>query len=248
MTIWNLATIVTPDADPARAQRNAGRAGAFFFLEQERFRAVDTIPPLVSASSHSLSAFTRQVGGCTSGSCPVRRQTWGRRSCTPTLPGRAGIRGDLRRRGAGNWSPVHRFCERAKVPCLFPNVQLPVVAEGDFYPIYFSRGVAAGGRPDPRCIGLVLRRARRRRVPSGCIAGETSVKRRQRAAPKSVSQALGRLDRSATGAGPRGRRRPGGTGLGAKRAILSFCGLRSDDLSELPVDPPQKRSCVRIPA
>jgi len=27
------------------------------------------------------------------------------------------------------------------VPCLFPNVQLPVVSESDFYPLYFSRGV-----------------------------------------------------------------------------------------------------------
>ena len=27
------------------------------------------------------------------------------------------------------------------MPCLLPNVELPVVAEGDFYPVYFSRGV-----------------------------------------------------------------------------------------------------------
>src|SRR5258708_27501789 len=43
--------------------------------------------------------------------------------------------------GGREWAPVHRFCEREKVPCLFPNVQLPVVAEGNFYPIYYSRGV-----------------------------------------------------------------------------------------------------------
>ncbi len=43
--------------------------------------------------------------------------------------------------GARNWAPVHRFCQAAKLPCLLPNVELPVVAEDDFYPVYFSRGV-----------------------------------------------------------------------------------------------------------
>jgi hypothetical protein len=36
---------------------------------------------------------------------------------------------------------VHRFCQAAKLPCLLPNVELPVVMEDDFYPVYFSRGV-----------------------------------------------------------------------------------------------------------
>jgi len=43
--------------------------------------------------------------------------------------------------GGATWAPVHHFCERAQLPCLFPNVQLPVVAEQDFYPLYFSKGV-----------------------------------------------------------------------------------------------------------
>ena len=43
--------------------------------------------------------------------------------------------------GARTWEPVHRFCESESVPCLLPNVDLPVVAEKDFYSVYFSRGV-----------------------------------------------------------------------------------------------------------
>jgi hypothetical protein len=43
--------------------------------------------------------------------------------------------------GGSNWAPVHEFCERNAVPCLFPNVEVPVVADGDFYPLYFSKGV-----------------------------------------------------------------------------------------------------------
>lgn len=39
------------------------------------------------------------------------------------------------------WEPVHRFCEHEQVPCWFPSVDLPPVAEQAFYPVYFSRGV-----------------------------------------------------------------------------------------------------------
>jgi len=40
-----------------------------------------------------------------------------------------------------NWAPVHEFCEQSAIPCLFPNVEVPVIAERDFYPMYFSKGV-----------------------------------------------------------------------------------------------------------
>jgi hypothetical protein len=43
--------------------------------------------------------------------------------------------------GGSNWAPVHHFCERAALPCLFPNVELPVVAESDFHTLYFTKGV-----------------------------------------------------------------------------------------------------------
>jgi len=43
--------------------------------------------------------------------------------------------------GGSNWAPVHEFCEQNAIPCLFPNVEVPVVADRDFYPMYFSQGV-----------------------------------------------------------------------------------------------------------
>lgn len=43
--------------------------------------------------------------------------------------------------GGSNWAPVHQFCEQNALPCLFPNVEVPVAAPGDFYSLYFSRGV-----------------------------------------------------------------------------------------------------------
>lgn len=43
--------------------------------------------------------------------------------------------------GGGNWAPVHEFCERDGLPCLFPHVEVPVTGETGFYALYLSRGV-----------------------------------------------------------------------------------------------------------
>ncbi|MDO8448467.1 MAG: cytochrome C [Rhodoferax sp.] len=43
--------------------------------------------------------------------------------------------------GNGSWKPVHAFCEAFEVPCVFPDVDYPVVTEAGYYPLYFSRGV-----------------------------------------------------------------------------------------------------------
>jgi hypothetical protein len=39
------------------------------------------------------------------------------------------------------WQPVHDFCERHQVPCVFPSTDRPAVAEGS-YALYLSRGLA----------------------------------------------------------------------------------------------------------
>lgn len=43
--------------------------------------------------------------------------------------------------GGRHWEPVHRFCQSARLPCLFPNVDVPVDSERDFYSVYLSDGV-----------------------------------------------------------------------------------------------------------
>jgi hypothetical protein len=45
--------------------------------------------------------------------------------------------------GAGEetWRPVHDFCERNEVPCLFPNTNLPVVSTSGAYSLYLSSGL-----------------------------------------------------------------------------------------------------------
>jgi hypothetical protein len=68
--------------------------------------------------------------------------------------------------GGKSWAPVHAFCERAALPCLFPNVEAPPEgADQDFYSVYFSRGLlleagligkhlldGAGGSPAARVL------------------------------------------------------------------------------------------------
>lgn len=41
----------------------------------------------------------------------------------------------------GDWTPIHEFCEKNKVPCLFPLTQLPPVEQSDHYSIYFNEGL-----------------------------------------------------------------------------------------------------------
>lgn len=44
--------------------------------------------------------------------------------------------------GAGHtWQPVHDFCERQELPCLFPNVDVPGRPSAGDYSLYLSRGV-----------------------------------------------------------------------------------------------------------
>ena len=45
--------------------------------------------------------------------------------------------------GLGNldWHPIHEFSERFELPCIFPQVDVPVLADHDFYTVYLSRGM-----------------------------------------------------------------------------------------------------------
>jgi hypothetical protein len=43
---------------------------------------------------------------------------------------------------AGEWRPVHDFCERAEVPCLFPQTDLPEVSPTGAYSLYLSEGLS----------------------------------------------------------------------------------------------------------
>jgi Cytochrome c len=43
--------------------------------------------------------------------------------------------------GQASWRPIHEFSERFELPCIFPQADVPVLAEHDFYTVYLSRGM-----------------------------------------------------------------------------------------------------------
>ena len=139
-TVLHFATIVTPDADPVK------RRGVLAVLEQ--FVAQKNRAPLKPTPRMQTSGKTQF-----SKSMYMANRHWQLHVWELTGPA-AGWRAQLDRHlaaepvyavlsglGGSNWAPVHEFCEQNAIPCLFPNVEVPVIAERDFYPMYFSKGV-----------------------------------------------------------------------------------------------------------
>jgi hypothetical protein len=139
-TALHLATVITPDADPVK------RRGMLDVLQQfvsarnvkklglaPRIMAPKMSPyaktPEMAARSWDLHVW--ELTGPPSG---WEKQLEGFMARQPVYALLSGM-------GRHDWAPVHEFCERARVPCLFPNVELPVDRPGDFYPLYLNRGV-----------------------------------------------------------------------------------------------------------
>ncbi len=129
------ATVVTPDADPAERSGMLDVLQHFFANKNHFERGHD--PQLISNRRiHYRVTYQWHLHVWELSGAP---DTWEAQlrahfRAEPVFAVISGV-------GGRDWRPVHSFCQRQHVPCLFPNVRLPVVAEGDFYPIYFSRGV-----------------------------------------------------------------------------------------------------------
>jgi hypothetical protein len=131
----HFATIVTPDADPA--QRQGMLDVLTSYVQAENVHALAQGPRMESPhmgmlrDNHRWILHTWQlVGPPTSWGDQLRT----RLAREPVFAVLSGL-------GGANWAPIHEFCETAALPCLFPNVDWPVDAERDFYPVYFSKNV-----------------------------------------------------------------------------------------------------------
>jgi hypothetical protein len=132
----NFATIVTPDADPVARDAMLAVLREYFAMKNDFAHDLKPSPSQDPGAQryreeHPWRLHVWQLAGAP--------DTWGRQldeklRAEPVFAVISGI-------GGRDWAPVHAFCERQTLPCLFPNVDLPVVAERDFYPVYFSRGV-----------------------------------------------------------------------------------------------------------
>lgn len=129
------ATIITPDADPVKARATLSVLNDYFDEKNASARAVS---PRLHSYHKMMFRATRKwqlhVWELKGPAASWEAQLDKHLAAEPVFAVLSGV-------GGKNWAPVHRFCERAALPCIFPNVELPVVAEGDFHSLYFSKGV-----------------------------------------------------------------------------------------------------------
>jgi cytochrome c len=159
-TVLHFATIITPDADPAK------RRGMLDVLEHyfaDKNAAPLGATPALRSSRKMMFMVNRRW----------ELHVWELRGAPDTW--QAQLREHLAQQpvfavlsglGGRNWAPVHDFCEHEQVPCLFPNIEVPVESAHDFYSMYFSRGVLLEAE-------LI---AARLREPSGAAAAARRVK------------------------------------------------------------------------
>jgi len=65
---------------------------------------------------------------------------------------------------AGPWAPVHGFCEKNRIPCIFPFTNQPVVNDTDWYTLYLSKGLYQEGEAAAKYLSRVLDLPRGKKV------------------------------------------------------------------------------------
>ena len=217
----HFATIITPDADPVARQGMLDVLQQFFADKNGGYRA--PTPPLQSTRGVMYRVNRKwqlHVWELTGAPDTWEAQLQSQLRATPVFAVISGLAGKT-------WAPVHRFCEREGVPCLLPNVDLPVAAEQDFFPVYFSRGVLLEAQLVARQLSAKAPRRVVQVYRAGDI-GEPAAKELQAAAPglQVVARALGAGQDLAAALKDVDRR----------DALVLW--LRPDDLAALPAAPP----------
>jgi len=133
--VLHLATIVTPDADPLKRQGMLDVMTRYF---EDKNAAARVVTPRMR-STHKMmwrvtSRWQLHVWELTGPASTWQAQLQAKLKAEPVFAVLSGV-------GGSNWAPVHRFCEQEHLPCLFPNVDAPVVDDGAYYPMYLSKGV-----------------------------------------------------------------------------------------------------------
>lgn len=136
----HFATIITPDADPVKRKGMLDVLNQFFDDKNEFLRGGRRI---VQSSVHVKYRVTRSwklhVWDLTGPSESWESQLRQHQADEPVFAIISGL-------GGRTWAPIHHFCEDQAIPCILPNVDLPVVQEKDYYSIYFNKGVLLEAR------------------------------------------------------------------------------------------------------
>jgi hypothetical protein len=153
-SVLHFSTIITPDADPVK-RKGMLDVLSNFFADKDAYTRAET--PRLHSSHRMMFKSPRRwvlhVWELTGAPATWGKQLHEHLKQEPVFAVISGL-------GGKTWAPVHQFCEEAQLPCLFPNVDLPVVAEHDFYSLYFSKGVLLEA-------GLIERRLSDAREASG---------------------------------------------------------------------------------
>ncbi len=136
----HLATIITPDTEPAKGQAMLAVMRQFF--ADRNARQLPATPRMRTSgrTAYSKSMFRTHprwelhVWELTGPPAGWQQQLEKRLAREPVIAVLSGL-------GGSHWEPVHAFCEAAALPCLFPNVELPVEPASGNYALYFSGGV-----------------------------------------------------------------------------------------------------------
>ncbi len=129
------ATIITPDADPIHRKGMLDVLSRFFEVKNTFYRGES--PPALTFYKYRVRMnrkWALHVWELNGPPETWQQQLHERLQKEPVFAIISGI-------GGKTWAPVHKFCQDEEIPCLMPNVDLPVVAESDFYDVYFSKGV-----------------------------------------------------------------------------------------------------------
>lgn len=164
--ILHFATIIAPDADPVKRQGMLDVLRQYFV---DKNAAVRSESPALHSSRPMMFRVLRQwqlhvwelAGPPDTWEAQLDRKL----AAEPVFAVLSGL-------GGSTWEPVHRFCERQALPCLFPNVELPVDAERDFYSMYFSRGVLLEAQLIAKRLGAQRADAKPRRLIQIFRAGD----------------------------------------------------------------------------
>lgn len=132
-TTLHLATVVTPDADPAAVEATLEVLEAYVRTKNARTRG-EGRPGKRDRAFREWSLLAWRLDGPEAG-WPAQLERY--YAATPVFALLSGA-------GGARWAAVHDFCERHGIPSILPNLDvLPPRAGQGFYNVYFSRGVEA---------------------------------------------------------------------------------------------------------
>lgn len=130
----DFATIITPDVEPKKKAAFVAMVNAMVRVKNSSTRPgrryMTTPAEMMLKSGRRWRISIWELTGAP--------ETWGAQLAAyyqqqPVFAMISGLSGM-------NWAPVDSFCQKERIPCLFPSLDATPTLEGQYYPVYFSRG------------------------------------------------------------------------------------------------------------